>query len=231
MPDDTTAKSEAPAAPAPTVESLQAELKTTRERADVAAKDADQAKRYLVDLVSRIGQDNRVQQQQQEQPAQDASPDELLEEFKNNPVGLLDRHFAARMGPILHDHLDDRAKLNRQYFIDQNKDDWAEYGDEVEAFMQPMSMSTKSRQGSWQEAMNFVKAKHIDAIVDKRIKTRDEAEKKTLVEGRGGFSNRRPVGTYRLTDDEKAVAKGFGMSEKEWIANKTAFERGEADEY
>jgi hypothetical protein len=232
MPDDTTPASTTPetAAPSEDVSQLKARAEAAEAKAAAHSADADQAKRYLVDLVARLGQ----QQTETTAPAQaqDASPEELIEEFKQNPVGLLDRHFAARMGPVLTEHLEDRGKMNRQYFIDQNKEDWEEYGKEVDAFMAPMSLSTKAKLGSWQEGLNYIKAKHIDQIVEKRMKAQKEAEKRGLVEGRGaspGSSNggNRP---YRLSPLEKEVAKGFGMTEAEWIANKTPSEKGDIDE-
>jgi|SRR5215467_957270 len=237
MPDDTTPASTTPSPEGAAVQT-EAENNAWKARAEAAeakaaahSADADQAKRYLVDLVARLGQQQTEQGAPQQQQA-DATPEDLIEEFKQNPVGLLDRHFAARMGPVLQEHLEDRGKMNRQYFIDQNKEDWEEYGKEVDAFMAPMSMSTKAKLGSWQEGLNYIKAKHIDQIVEKKMKAKQEAEKRGLIEGRGaspGGSNggSRP---YRLSQLEKDVAKGFGMTEAEWIANKTPSEKGEDHE-
>lgn len=232
MPDDTTpanttepqtAQQEDPA-------QLKAQLARAESQAQAAMKDADQAKRYLVDLVAKMGQNAEAANAPPQE--QLATAEELVQEFKENPVGLLDRHFAARMGPVLHEHLDTQSKIIRQAFIDRNKDDWEEFGKEVDAFMQPMSMSTKAKPGSWEEGLNYIKGKHIDKLVEKGIKAKEEAEKRSQLEGRGtlvGGSNgsgRR----VRLTEMEKAVARGFGMTEEEWIKNKTPVERGEVDE-
>ncbi len=232
MPDDTTQATTTPEAQTPQEDTaaLKAQLVRAEGQAQAAMKDADQAKRYLVDLVARMGQNAEAQNAA---PAQvEASAEDLIQEFKENPVGLLDRHFAARMGPVLHEHLDTQSKIIRQAFIDRNKDDWEEFGKEVDAFMQPMSMSTKAKPGSWEEGLNYIKGKHIDRLVEKGIKAKEEAEKRSQLEGRGTLvggangSQRR----VRLTDMEKAVAKGFGMSEEEWIKNKTPAERGETEE-
>ena len=136
------------------------------------------------------------------------------------------------MGPVIHEHLDTQAKIIRQAFIDRNKDDWDEFGKEIDAFMQPMSMSTKAKPGSWEEGLNYIRGKHIDKLVEKGMKAKEEATKKAQIEGRGvlvGSAN----GTgkrVRLTEMEKAVAKGFGMTEEEWAKNKTPEERGEREE-
>lgn len=232
MPDDTTpvtTTAEAPAAPEDAAQ-LKVQLQQAEGRAAAHAADADQAKRYLVDLVSRMGQNA----EQANQPAQEvqASASDLIEEFKENPVGLLDRHFAARMGPVLHEHLDTQAKIIRQAFIDRNKDDWEDFGKEIDAFMQPMSMSTKAKPGSWEEGLNYIRGKHIDKLVEKKMKAKEAADKQSQIEGRGvlvsganGASKR-----VRLTEMEKAVAKGFGMTEEEWAKNKTPAERGESEE-
>jgi hypothetical protein len=232
MPDDTTPETTTPEAQTPQEDTaaLKAQLVRAESQAQAAMKDADQAKRYLVDLVARMGQNAEAQNAP---PAQvEASAEDLIQEFKENPVGLLDRHFAARMGPVLHEHLDTQSKIIRQAFIDRNKEDWEEFGKEVDAFMQPMSMSTKAKPGSWEEGLNYIKGKHIDRLVEKGIKAKEEAEKRSQLEGRGtlvGGSNG-PGRRVRLTDMEKAVAKGFGMSEEEWIKNKTPSERGETDD-
>jgi hypothetical protein len=233
MPDDTTPATTTASpegAPAEDPAQLKAQLAQAEGRAAAHAADADQAKRYLVDLVSRMGQNAEAQAQ----PAQEqlATAEELINEFKENPVGLLDRHFAARMGPVLHEHLDTQAKIIRQAFIDRNKDDWEEFGKEVDAFMQPMSMSTKAKPGSWEEGLNYIRGKHIDKLVEKGMKAKEEAVKKAQIEGRGvaiGGSNG-STRRVRLTEMEKAVAKGFGMTEEEWAKNKTPAERGETEE-
>jgi hypothetical protein len=235
MPDDTTPATTttegADAAPAAEDNSaLKARAEQAEARAASHAADADQAKRYLVDLVSRMGQNAEAANTP---PAEQlASAEELIQEFKENPVGLLDRHFAARMGPVLHEHLDTQAKIIRQAFIDRNKEDWQEFGKEIDAFMQPMSMSTKAKPGSWEEGLNYIRGKHVDKLVEKGMKAKEEAEKRSQLEGRGtlvGGSNgsgRR----VRLTETEKAFAKGFGMTEEEWVKSKTPAERGEVDE-
>jgi hypothetical protein len=233
MPDDTTPESTTPEPATPVAEdpvALRAQLDASEGRAAAHAADADQAKRYLVDLVSRMGQN--AEATNTPEPAQLASAEELIEEFKENPVGLLDRHFAARMGPVLHEHLDTQAKIIRQAFIDRNRDDWQEFGKEIDAFMQPMSMSTKAKPGSWEEGLNYIRGKHVDKLVEKGMKAKEEASKKAQIEGRGvlvGGSNGAGK-RVRLTEMEKAVAKGFGMTEEEWVKNKTPEERGEREE-
>lgn len=233
MPDDTTQGSTTPETTVPQADDP-AQLRTRAEQAEARATahaaDADQAKRYLVDLVSKLGQNAEAQAQ----PTQEtlASAEDLIEEFKENPVGLLDRHFAARMGPVLTEHLDTQAKIIRQAFIDRNKDDWQEFGKEIDAFMQPMSMSTKAKPGSWEEGLNYIRGKHVDKLVEKGMKAKEEAAKKAQIEGRGVLVGSANGGGKRvhLTEMEKAVAKGFGMTEEEWVKNKTPEERGEKEE-
>ncbi|PWT76641.1 MAG: hypothetical protein C5B60_03915 [Chloroflexi bacterium] len=232
MPDEKTTETTAqPAEPTPSIEQLQAQLKEANDIATTAKSDADQAKRYLVDLVARMGQneaDSRANQ-----PVQtDATPEELIQEFKDNPVGLLDRHFAARMGPILHDHLETQAKMIRQAFIRDNKEAWDEFGGEVDAFMTPMSMSTKAKPESWIEGLNYIRGKHVDQLVEKGMKKKEEDEKRSLLEGRGSSAGGglNGKGRYRLSDDQKSAAKGFGMTEEDWVKNMLPSEKGETEE-
>jgi len=238
MPEDTkpasTTDSPAAAAGGTSAEQLQQQLNEANSRADSASRDADQAKRYLVDLVARMGQHeiNGRGAQPPPQEGPDATPEELLQEFKENPVGLLDRHFAARMGPILHDHLDVQAKMNRQAFIERNKEDWEDFGKEVDAFMTPMSMSTKAKPGSWEEGLNYIKGKHIDKLVERKLKAKEDAEKRSQLEGRGSSGGNRngQGGKYRLSEAQKEAAKGFNMTEDEWIKNMSPSEKGEEED-
>lgn len=214
-------ESETQAEEVETVESLRAKLAATTD-------EADRAKRFIVNFVAGRAPERT---EMPPDPLADVPADSVIEEFKENPLGLLDKHFATRMAPIVADNLEARAKDNRNNAIRQlGAETWSEYGEEIDRFMGGLSLHTRANPGSYEEALNFVRAKNIDKEVAKRVKAaleQQEAEKRGLVEGGstrvGGMSGGSNVA--RMTETEKAIAKGFGMSEKEWMKYKTPRER------
>jgi hypothetical protein len=205
-----------------TVESLRARLAATED-------EADRAKRFIVNFVS--GRANADQATAPPDPIGNLPADNVIEEFKENPIGLLDKHFATRMAPIVADNLEARAKDNRNNAIQRlGAETWQEYGDEIDRFMGGLSLHTRANPGSYEEALHFVRAKNIDKEIDKRVNAKLKAledEKKGLVEGSGtrvgGMTGGN--GAPRMTEVEKQIAKGFGMSEKDWMKYKTPRER------
>lgn len=214
---------EAPATVADTLESLRARLSS-------AEDEADRAKRFIVNFVA--GRADSGQREMPPDPIGNIPANDVVEEFKENPIGLLDKHFATRMAPIVADNLEARAKDNRNNAIQRlGSETWQEYGDDIDRFMSGLSLHTRANPGSYEEALHFVRAKNIDREVDKRVKMKMaeiEAEKRASVEGTstrvGGMSGGN--GTPRMTEIEKQIAKGFGMSEKQWMKYKTPRERG-----
>lgn len=211
-----------PSEPAETVESLKAKLQQSEE-------EADRAKRFIVNFVSGKG-DTQGQTPHQDTLAA-VQPGDFIEEFKENPVGTLDRHFATRMAPIVADNLEARAKENRNRAIERlGSETWQEYGEEIDRFMGGLSLHTRANPGSYEEALHFVRARNIDKEIDKRVNMRlrsMEDEKRAAVEGggsrSGASSNGRSVPA--MTEVERQIAKGFGMSEKDWMKYKSPRER------
>lgn len=204
-----------------TVDELKARLAQSED-------EADRAKRFIVNFVA--GRGNERSSEMPADPLAGVTPDNVIEEFKENPLGLLDKHFATRMAPIVADNLEARAKDNRNNAIQRlGKETWSEYGDEIDRFMGGLSLHTRANPGSYEEALHFVRAKNIDKEIDKRVEARlkqAEAEKKGLVEGSGTrVGSMSGNGAPRMTETEKQIAKGFGMSEKEWMKYKTPRER------
>jgi hypothetical protein len=201
------------------------DVETLKSRLATAEDEADRAKRFIVNFVS-----GKVAQDPERLPDTFAGADSgaLIEEFKENPIGLLDKHFATRMAPIVADNLEARAKDNRTRAMERlGKETWDEYGDAIDNFMGGLSLHTRANPGSYEEALHFVRARNIDKEVDKRVNAKLKAmedEKRSSVEGSGSRSgasigsNGRPPS---MTEVERQVAKGFGMTEKEWMKYKT----------
>ena len=204
-------------------------LEELRAKLASANDEADRAKRFIVNFVA-----NRQERSDPETlPDQfgQIPPNDFIEEFKENPIGLLDKHFATRMAPIVADNLEARARDNRNRAIERlGAETWNEYGGAIDQFMGNMSLHTRANPGSYEEALHFVRARNIDHEVEKRVEARMkslENEKRGLVEGNGSRSGGAPSGRAAgMSEMEKSIAKGFGMSEKEWMKYKTPKARG-----
>ena len=222
-PESSEETSEEQAPEAESVEELKARLAES-------TAEADRAKRFIVNFVAGRAEGSERAEMPPD-PLADVPADAVIEEFKENPLGLLDKHFATRMAPIVADNLEARAKDNRTTAIQRlGVDTWNEYGPEIDKFMSGLSLHTRANPGSYEEALNFVRAKNIDKEIDKRVKARMaeiDNEKRGLVEGSGTRSGGMVGGngTPRMTETERAIAKGFGMSDKEWMKYKTPRER------
>jgi hypothetical protein len=201
------------------------DVTTLKQRLALAEDEADRAKRFIVNFVS----DRQAKDQPtgpEADPIGHVAPGDFIEGFKEDPIGLLDKHFATRMAPIVADNLEARAKDNRTRARERlGAEVWKDYGEEIDRFMEGMSLHTRANPGSYEEALNFVRAKNIDKEIERGIARRlaqQTAERTSAVEG-GGSSSGATNGGARgpgMTDVEKQIAKGFGMSEKEWMKYK-----------
>jgi hypothetical protein len=201
------------------------DVTTLKQRLALAEDEADRAKRFIVNFVS--DRQTREPPGPPADPIGHVPPGDFIESFKEDPIGLLDKHFATRMAPIVADNLEARAKDNRTRAKERlGAELWNDYGEEIDKFMEGMSLHTRANPGSYEEALNFVRAKNLEKEIERGVKRRLEqmnTESRSAVEGSGSHSGASP-GNGRgpgMTDVEKQIAKGFGMSEKEWMKYKS----------
>jgi hypothetical protein len=202
------------------------DVATLKQRLASAEDEADRAKRFIVNFVSdRQAKDTSGPA---EDPIGAVPPGDFIESFKEDPIGLLDKHFATRMAPIVADNLEARAKDNRTRARERlGAEVWETYGEDIDRFMEGMSLHTRANPGSYEEALNFVRAKNIDKEIERGVARRlaeMNQESRSAVEGGGSHSGAPARGNGRgpvMTDEERQIAKGFGMTEKEWMKYKS----------
>src|SRR5262245_1823652 len=149
------------------------DVETLKSRLAAAEDEADRAKRFIVNFVSGKA---RPDPESLPDSFAGAQAGDLIEEFKENPIGLLDKHFATRMAPIVADNLEARAKDNRNNAMQRlGAETWNEYGEAIDNFMGNLSLHTRANPGSYEEALHFVRAKNFDYEVDKRVNAKLKA--------------------------------------------------------
>jgi hypothetical protein len=205
------------------------DVATLKQRLALAEDEADRAKRFIVNFVS--DRNAKEPPGPPADPIAHVAPGDFIEGFKEDPIGLLDKHFATRMAPIVADNLEARAKDNRSRARERlGAELWGTYGEEIDRFMEGMSLHTRANPGSYEEALNFVRAKNIDKEIERGVKARLDqmnTESRSAVEGGGSHSGASPSNGRGpgMSDVEKQIAKGFGMSEKEWMKYKSGGRR------
>ena len=225
---------ETPPAKEPTVTELQQMLEASNKDREAARLDAVNARResegaqaYLQNLLGTM----RTAAEAGNRGAAPVDERTLAEKLSENPEGVLDEHFRARMGPIVNAYLQNQDLQNRELAKERMlRDDslkdaegvsfWTKYEKEVDQFMAGMPAEIRARPGTYERALKFVMAEHIDEVADAKAariaKQREARERGAFVEGPTGAAprTRQPEG---LTSLEKEIAKGLGMTEKAFL--------------
>jgi len=205
---------------------IKAENANLRETAAKAVRDAEGAKAYVQTLVQRI-EEAASRGAPAPGPAAGIDPNDpdarqaLRERLDADPIGFMNAHFQERIRPLASFALDNQAALNRQLAADRLKEeDWADYEAEVDEFMSGMPPEVRAKPGSYEAAFRFVlsKPENFEKVLTKRMNRKLEQEKGAFVERPSGGANRQPSKPV-LSETEKAIAKGMGISEEDWIAS------------
>lgn len=214
----------------PSAAELAAQLAQARQEAAAAQREKEGTQAYLQNLLNtlNVAAASRGNTEGAEQARS------LAEKLAENPELALDEHFRSRMGPIYNTYLQNAEMTNRELARerlsrDENLKDadgksfWDKYEKEVDDFMKSMPPEVKARPGAYERALKFVMADHLDEVTEARAarisKQREARERGAFVEGPGGAApkSRSPEG---LTQLEKEVAKGLGMSEAQFLEAK-----------
>lgn len=196
------------------IEELRNENAQLKEFAAKAQRDAAASQDYAQRIVSEIKlaaeRGGGVGYNQQEQP-------DLREQLNDNPEEVLDRHFYTRMKPLIEQNLGYQVQTARTLFEQRHEadEDFRAYKDELEEFMKGIPPEVKANPAAWDNAMDFVRAKHLKEIVERRTKKQSQMDQRAFAEPPSGSSPGR-ASKASLSDDQKAIAKGLGLSEDEY---------------
>jgi hypothetical protein len=197
---------------------------TNVQRADKQKQD------YIIAMTSKLEELAAKATTEKGKKTNEELVDETLEAFKDNPHAVMDAHFNARMRPILAEHLENQGSLQKEATVRRLQDKygskegvkkWEKYQDQVEEMMERMGPSAKARPWAWDEAYNYIVARNVDQEVEDRIKEKIKKEEESMVEATTAASSRGGA-SAALTENEKRVAKGLGMSEDDYKKGKAA---------
>lgn len=208
------------------------DLVAAREEAKKAREEADRAKGLLVRLAQRLQSAPAAPEPEEND---DDARARLKQAIEEDPEGVLDQHFNARMAPILKDRYEQDARMLKEREIEKivakhGKDEWNKYKDQVDEFMGNMSLTTKANPGAWERAYDFVRLQHVDDIVEAKVQERMNRDKQMATETGSSVGTRRPS-KAPLSALEADIMKEYDMTDEEWrkYGGGTAMSEGEIE--
>ena len=189
------------------------EVKTLKAALVASKEESERAKRYVVNLVGRLKEAAATQPSATED--KEAELEKFKERFEKDPEAALDEHFQKRVAPLQRGTLERQAALFKERAQEKFGEKWQKYEAEIEDFMEPMSIETRSQPGAWEEAFRYVRMLHFDDELKEAVEAKTSREKETQLEGASRtLSDRKTV--KPLSSLENKVREEFGMSEEEW---------------
>jgi len=137
----------------------------------------------------------------------------LRDRFDEDPVSAMNDLVTMRVGPVVQEYLADRAQQEREHARKDSPDLFKRYGKEADEFMKDMPMDVKAKHGSFSQALQYVRALHVDEeVADAR---KEERERASRPEGASAAETEKPA-KRSLERDEREVMKHFDMDEDDW---------------
>lgn len=220
----------APSAPSADLNALQSRLAQAEQAALAARQDADAIKRYVVQLATLQAQ---PQVNPQERDAQ------FREALDRDPRAAMAAAAEERLRPMLEEmqatQLQQSAERERMMALEriQRSDDphdraeWSKYAPEVEQFMAAMPLDVQAKPGVWDAAFDQIRTKHLKDILRERTTRVVTQERTGALEGGSGLRTA-PAPNAELSQEERRMAKAFGMTDAEWKTHRAAIHSGEA---
>lgn len=207
----------------PSTAELLKRIEAAEQRATAAEQDAAGKSRYvsaLMDKLQEIAAKGKGTQQGDEAQS-------LFDQLQNDPAATIDQQVIKRLAPLAKEFAENITPFHRErgkqmvmemdFGVDDNaayaKKLWKKYEPEIDDFMKDMGTDIKTNGKAWLDAFNYVRAQHLnEEIADMR---RAHIEENGRLEGGNSRSVRRNTDAP-LSADERAIAKGFDMDDKDW---------------
>jgi hypothetical protein len=163
-------------------------------------------------------------------PVTPAKPPMTKQEFNakmvEDPSAALEHFAATKLAPLVHENLNSSVSTQRTFAEQKHTETFAKWGDEITALENQVDKTVLASPGAYDYIIKQVRANHIDEIVEEKIAAKVAgADKPKIVTqdlsiSEGSPSSREanelPQGT-ELSDDQKEVCKGLGVSEEDYI--------------
>jgi hypothetical protein len=208
-----------PPAPDPKVAALEEKYSKLEEFARAAVGRAERSESTMQQMTASL------QAAAQRQPQSNEPPVDIRERMADDPVSVLDAHFADRTGPIVRSVTENIAEMNKSNAMlrfGQQKIPGTEktmmdvYGSELEKFAEGMPLESRANPKFYDSALQWIRSNNVDKEVELRMAGEREKEQRHFAEGSASAGTNAPV-KKSLGDVEKQVAKGLGLSDEDYI--------------
>ena len=206
---------------------LQSKLAERDAKLEALSKENEQIKGYFQQVVGRLQQIAASDDGRGNSEGAEGSKS-FADRFGDDPEGALGEFFEKRIGPLVNQYWANSDKTSREIAGQKlSQQGWDKYRDEVEKFMQGMPADVRANPENWESAFKYVRSKHVDEEVEERVRAKLDAEKRASLEASSPPGPKAPEKKV-LSDVEKKVAEGLGVSEKDYLEMQTKMRPGSA---
>jgi hypothetical protein len=198
-------------------EALKQQLATSEAGRQQAEKVASDARGYVTNLINQVKAGQTTGNEA-------ADSKGFQERFEEDPEAAINEAFNARVGPIYQEYLENQGKASREIARAklenrEEGDRWSDYEAEVDEFMAGMPPDVKARPDSYESAFNLVRLRHVDQIVEKKVKEKSDPQRRAQSEHASPAAPRKPA-LPSLNAEEKRIAGVLGISEADYLQSK-----------
>lgn len=200
----------------PADEALKAEIAALREENSRVSRDLAEKVGQIAGQVSTLAAfgSQTVEKPEVEEPL----------DVINDTQKALDQHFQKRAGPILAQQTANAVATQKELVSLKRNDDWKEFGGQVEDLIKQnrIDPSTLAVPGTYEQLLDLVKSKNVEAIAERRAQALFEAHKaKSATAGAPSGSASAPPGASKaepeLTDKERFILAKLKVDPKRAI--------------
>lgn len=216
--------------PAETPEARIARLEQERDEhkavAAGAVKRAQDAERFVSTVTERLKETAIRGSQPAGRPvSEEEARQQLRERLAEDPDRVLSEHYDARTGPLVQGFLEQQGRTNRELFIAKQsmspdgKELLTDYMEDVDKFLADFGPEHRASTDAYDAALRWVRAKpeNLKKEIEKGVRKAREAEKTHFAEPGSGDEKSRKTQTRALSDIEKEVARGLGISDEDYV--------------
>lgn len=166
----------------------------------------------LIQLFKESQEQVGQQQVQTQGPTREEQMAELRNNFYQDPIGSVAKMIELTIAPIMEEMQGTKAEkaINNV----SNLPDYELLRPDIEEFMSNVPPQLKANPQSWQIAYERARGKNFDKLVEARMQTKVKASvPPSMPSGTGTGMDTKSVS---LTSEQKAAAKAFNLTEKEY---------------
>jgi hypothetical protein len=155
-------------------------------------------------------------------PAEQPTPPDIITETDK----ALDFHFQKRTRPLIQQQLQREAARERELLSVKREADWKKFGPQVDQLIAQnrIPVETLSTPGAYDQLLDLVKAKNIDAIVKEKVEAEVASWREAQAKAAGAGPNAAQASPSEkpknpeelLSDEERRIAQKLGVDPKKY---------------